>query len=401
LDKGLSALDRALAVAESARIPQLADWVYWYAATFEGAAVNRAVAALEKARGETQRRRLAGLWLAMEARADAAMPEGWKRITPKLYASQDTRVRRLAERLAAAFGDDSIFPRLREELAGASADLESRKHDFAVLSRGPDRPSLPVFLKLLDDPAFRTPTISLLARLDSPEVTEALLSRFGNFSATDRSAALNALIGRASSALALLDAVAAGRLPREALTSFHIRQLTALKDAEVNKRVSATWGRISETAAEQQARINRLEKVFNEAPLWAYDSGAGREHFQKLCAQCHRVGDDGVRLGPELTGAGKNGVRYFLENITDPNAVVGTDFRMTNLDMKNGDVISGLVVSETTSALTIRTPSEQVVVPKADVAGRTLSGNSLMPEGLLESLGEREQIELLKFLTSN
>jgi len=25
----------------------------------------------------------------------------------------------------------------------------------------------------------------------------------------------------------------------------------------------------------------------------------------------------------------------------------------------------------------------------------------LMPEGLLESLGEREQIELLKFLTSN
>ncbi len=310
-------------------------------------------------------------------------------------------MRRLAERLAAAFGDNSIFPRLREELASASADLESRKHDFAVLSRGPDRPSLPVFLKLLDDPAFRTPTISLLARIDSPEVTEALLSRFANFSGANRAAALNALIARASFALALLDAVATGRLPREALTSFHIRQLTSLKDAEVNKRVAATWGRISETAAEQQARIDRLEKVFNEAPLWAYDAGAGREHFQKLCAQCHRIGNDGVRLGPELTGAGKNGVRYFLENITDPNAVVGTDFRMTNLDLKNGDVISGLVVSETTSALTIRTATEQVVVSKADVAGRTLSENSLMPEGLLESLGEREQIELLKFLTSN
>ena len=401
LDKGLSALDRAFAVAERAQIPQLADWVYWYAATLDGAALNRAVAALEKVQGETQRRRLAGLWLAMEARANVAMPAGWKQSAPRLYASQDARVRRLAERLAAVFGDDSIFARLREELSNASAEVESRKHAFAVLSRGPDRSSLPVFLKLLDDPAFRTSTISLLARLEGPEVTEALLSRFGDYSAADRSAALNALIGRASSALALLDAVAAGRLPRQDLTSFHIRQLWALKDPEVNKRVSATWGRISETAAEQQARINRLETVFNEAPLWAYDTDAGREHFQKLCAQCHRLGNDGVRLGPELTGAGKNGVRYFLENITDPNAVVGTDFRMTNLDMKNGGVISGLVVNETTSALTIRTAVEQVVVPKADIAGRTLSENSLMPEGLLESLGEREQIELLKFLTSN
>src|SRR5204863_180932 len=83
----------------------------------------------------------------------------------------DRGVWRLAERLAAVFGDDSIFARLREELSNASAEVESRKHAFAVLSRGPDRSSLPVLLKLLDDPAFRTSTISLLARLDGPEVS--------------------------------------------------------------------------------------------------------------------------------------------------------------------------------------------------------------------------------------
>jgi hypothetical protein len=37
---------------------------------------------------------------------------------------------------------------------------------------------------------------------------------------------------------------------------------------------------------------------------------------------CHQLGDLGQQLGPELTGAGKHGVRYYLENVIDPDAVV-------------------------------------------------------------------------------
>ena len=169
----------------------------------------------------------------------------------------------------------------------------------------------------------------------------------------------------------------------------------------MNKRVEATWGKINQSPAEKQTRIAKLEKLFNEAPLWAYDGSAGREHFQKLCAQCHRLREEGTQVGPELTGAGKNGIRYFLENIVDPNAVIGTDFQMTTVETRQGDVISGLVVKETQSALTLRTTTDQVVLAKIDIANRTTSERSLMPEGLLESLNEREQLELLKFLTSN
>jgi len=106
-------------------------------------------------------------------------------------------------------------------------------------------------------------------------------------------------------------------------------------------------------------------------------------------------------IGPDLTGAGKNGIRYFLENIIDPNAVVGADFQMTTVETKQGDMISGLVINETPAAVTIRTTAGETVVAKADLAQRNPSENSLMPEGLLESLTDREQLELLKFLTSN
>jgi putative heme-binding domain-containing protein len=140
--------------------------------------------------------------------------------------------------------------------------------------------------------------------------------------------------------------------------------------------------------------------VFEEAPLWAYDGRAGRAHFDKQCQQCHRLGEGGARAGPDLTGSGKHGIRYFLENIIDPNAVVGTDYRLTVISTRAGEVISGLVIQETATALTLRTLTAEVVVARTDILRQETTESSLMPEGLLGTLNDREQIELLKFLAS-
>jgi len=178
-----------------------------------------------------------------------------------------------------------------------------------------------------------------------------------------------------------------------------VRQLTQLQSPEVDRKVDSTWGRILKSPSEKLATIASLEKMFTEAPLWAYDANEGRKHFQKLCASCHKLGNEGNRVGPELTGAGANGIRYYLENIVDPDAVIGTDFQLTTIETKQGDVLGGLLISENTDSLTLRTTTEQVVLVKRDIVKRGLSEKSLMPEGLLEAIPPREQIELLKFLT--
>jgi putative heme-binding domain-containing protein len=254
---------------------------------------------------------------------------------------------------------------------------------------------------LLDDPAFRSRAISLLARFDTPEVPPALIDRFMGFPVEARAAAMGALTSRPAYALALLDAVAAGKIGRDQLTAFHVRQLTQLKDAEVDRRVAAVWGRFGSTSGEKVAQIGKLEAIFNEAPLWAYDGRAGGEHFKKLCASCHQMQGEGRRLGPELTGAGRNGVRYYLENIIDPNAVIGTDYQMTTVETRSGEITSGIVAGETSGTVTLRTATEEVVIPKSEIVQRATSESSLMPEGLMDSLNEREQIELLKFLTTH
>lgn len=394
-------LDKAFSLAKSTAMPQLADSIYWFAATLDSKALERSVSVLNETGPADLDRRLAGLWLALEPRANVAMPVSWRAVSPKLYTNDNPVVKRQAERIAAAFGDESIFPELRLTLSRPGADLKERKHAFEVLSRAQDLKSVPVFLKLLEEDSFRSPAINLLAQFDRKEISDALLENYSKFSDPERAATLNALTGRPSFALALIDAVADGKINRDRLSSFHIRQLSSLKNRDVDARLEKVWGRIHQTPVEKENLIQKLQKTFDEAPLWAFESSAGRKHFQTLCAGCHRIGNDGVQLGPELTGAGKHGVRYFLENIIDPDAVIGSDFQMTTIETKDGRLVSGLLIKETGTAFTIRTTAEELVIAKTEVVRRETSLKSMMPEALLESLNDREKLELLKYLVTH
>ena len=391
----------AMAIARTAAWPLFIEWAAWYAAVNSDAGVETTVQDLPTLDPATRHRRMAGLWLAVQQKATVARPGGWNAVARMLDADPDRRVRHLADRLAGAFGDASRFPALRTLLADPRTDLAERRHALEVLARSPDTESLPTFIGLLDDDALREAVLPVLARHDSPMVPDALLSRFPKWTPALQRQVLGTLVRRRSSVLPLLDALEAGQIPRSQLSAFHIRQIATLKDPAIDARIAKGWGRMESGTGGHATEINAMEKTFSEAPLWAYDAKAGREHFKRLCASCHVLGGDGQRIGPELTGAGRNGIRYLAENILDPNAVVGADFEATDFALADGDTVSGLVVSETAEAVTLRTVVEQRTLAKKDIRRRERSGRSLMPEGLMESLAPRERLELLKFLSEN
>ena len=56
------------------------------------------------------------------------------------------------------------------------------------------------------------------------------------------------------------------------------------------------------------------------------------------------------------------------------------------------------LVESTDTAVTVQIPTEKVVIPRAKIESMKKTGQSLMPERLLETLNERQTIELLKYL---
>ena len=106
----------------------------------------------------------------------------------------------------------------------------------------------------------------------------------------------------------------------------------------------------------------------------------------------------GGDIGPDLTGSGRDNLDYVLENIIDPSATVGADFRMSVVAMADGRVLNGLVRSRTDRTLTLQTQTESLTLERREIDQVKPSPLSLMPEGLLDPLTSEQVRDLIAYL---
>jgi putative heme-binding domain-containing protein len=214
----------------------------------------------------------------------------------------------------------------------------------------------------------------------------------------DKAAALTVLTSRVEFAQQLLIAIQAGTLEKKELSALQIRQMASLGNSDLTRLLEKVWGKIGVSSEDAKKQIAKIRNTYTTAPLWAYSAARGEQVYKKNCAACHPRDGTSVPLGPGLKGSWRNGLDYFLENTIDPNAVVGENYRLTSVITKSGQIINGLLDSESDTTLILRTAEKTVSIPKSEIDERKLVDQSLMPTGLLDKLSEAEVIELLNYL---
>jgi putative heme-binding domain-containing protein len=139
----------------------------------------------------------------------------------------------------------------------------------------------------------------------------------------------------------------------------------------------------------------RLEG-FHDAKL---DLAAGQQVFAKTCAACHKLGEQGNKIGPELDGVANRGLDRLLEDLLDPSRNVDQAFRSTVLTTTDGRALSGLALREEGQVLVLAdAQGKELRVPLAEIAERSVSPLSPMPANLLDVLSEADFYQLLGFL---
>jgi putative heme-binding domain-containing protein len=126
---------------------------------------------------------------------------------------------------------------------------------------------------------------------------------------------------------------------------------------------------------------------------------SGKQIFAKHCAACHKIGDEGAIIGPQLDGVGIRGLDRLLEDIIDPSRNIDSAFRSTTIVTTSGNAVTGLIRRKLAGIVVLADQTgKEIEIAEAEIDLQLASRVSLMPSGLTQSLGDEGLRDLVGYL---
>lgn len=149
-----------------------------------------------------------------------------------------------------------------------------------------------------------------------------------------------------------------------------------------------------------------LEKYSTDLEMRTFysrgNAARGKEVFFRGaagCARCHAIGDEGGRVGPDLSEVGRLHPRsYILRSILKPSEEIAEGYSGVSLETAKGP-LEGYINRETPTEIQfVTSEGKTLLIQKKDVKNRRQRATSGMPEELEKALNPRELADLVAYL---
>jgi putative heme-binding domain-containing protein len=198
------------------------------------------------------------------------------------------------------------------------------------------------------DQSVRLAAIEAIATAGDADVMKSLAAEFASQTPAIRRAILDAMLSNESRAGLLLDEIEAGHIRASELDPFRWERLTKHKSEEIRKRAAKLFD------ASLPADRRKVLADYQQALTLSADAQRGREVFVKNCTGCHRIGELGVNVAPDIADSRTQLPSQLLTSILDPNRAVDNNYFSYSVVMTDGKLHTGIVASETSSSITLR-----------------------------------------------
>lgn len=291
--------------------------------------------------------------------------------------------------------DDVVNEKTKAAL-NSDCSVEDRTRAIALLALLEFPKVQPIAAKLLaptEPDAVRVATIKLLGQQRDAKVADLLLEAWPTLTPAPREAALQAMVGKPLLTGALLTAIEQGRIKPAEISPTARTLLSKASDVKLRERAAKLF-------APSGTRSEAIAKYETALTLKA-DAAAGHKVYQTICAACHRKGDEGRDIGPNLATIMSWSSEQMLTNILDPNREVSPNFLLYIVETNDGRTLSGLITSETPTSVALKgADGVEQSVSRSEVKSLKSAGISLMPEGLEASSTPQQMADLMAFLKS-
>jgi len=289
---------------------------------------------------------------------------------------------------------DAIFASAEQLASDERADVQRRCEAVQLLADDP-RASTRLATLASNEPSQHVRIVAIAAlseRSDLPPWRD-LLAQFPGLTPAVRRALLDAVLTRPDRIQLLFHAMAAGAIRAGEIGRVRRQRLLRTRDAAIRERAEQLFN--ASIPADRTRVLNEYRPVL-KLPA---DPLRGREVFRKNCATCYRIGEIGVRVGPDIGDTRVKTPAQLLTDILQPNRAIDSNYVAYAVMTEDGRSLSGLMAAETASSITLtQEENKTVTLTKDQIEQIRSTGVSLMPEGLEKNIPKQAMADLISFL---
>lgn len=309
----------------------------------------------------------------------------------------------LEQRIAGAgLGLAQLTERLIAGAAAVAGDesqaISARVQGLRLLGRlAGDRPAtLDRALALIDSrnpPELQATALAALDDASEPSLGARLVAAWPTIGPGLRAGVLELLFKRDPWVDACLAGLESNGLLAAEVDATHRQRLLAHRRPEVRRRAATIWA--DRSADDRRAVVTAHHDVLSLEG----NPERGAQWFDNRCGVCHRLGERGFAVGPNLGPLANKPPEALLEAVLDPNRAVEAPYVNYVAVTTDGRSFTGLVAAETSTAITLRAQQgKDQVLLRTEIDTLESTGKSLMPEGLERDLTKQQLADVLAFL---
>lgn len=290
------------------------------------------------------------------------------------------------------------FERAERIAVDENSDLETRRAALSMMAypqhNQPANRALLLDILSPDSPVeLQQDTLTYLERNAGADFVEVLIEKWSSLGPSIRKEVLRTLLKRSNWTRSLLGQVEEHPSIRASFNTSQIVSLTSHQDPIIQNLATKVF-----KASVSNDRLQVLEKYQSALDLVG-DPKRGRAVFTAQCTICHKVGDTGYHVGPDLTALSDKSPSSMLIGILDPNRAVEDKFSLYTLSTQSGTTGAGVIATETSNSITLLNAGgiEQTFL-RSDIESLDGGTQSLMPEGLELGIDQQAMADLLAFL---
>lgn len=302
--------------------------------------------------------------------------------------------------------NDAARQAVHETLSAASvtaldntAPLADRQLALAALTLAGWQEVRGTFESLLDPRQPREIQLAAVRNLVNfadPQAAAAVLAHWQGYTPALRGVVVEALLSRTEYLDPLFSAMERGEVPTTYVNA--PRRLLLLKHPQESIRNRAAQIFQQPRQSRRQEIVARLQPALELAG----DPLNGLRVYQRECAACHRLRNQGHEVGPNLATIRHRSPAELLIAILDPNREVGPNFLQYIAVLDDGRSSSGMIVSETPASVTLRRAEmQEEILLRENIDTLVGTGLSMMPEGFEQKLTPQEIADLIAALRAN